>query len=271
MENTRCTSENHVPIVAGSNHTPESDESSKASGPATSTTTEDGKPQHVNNFNDVEELSRLCERAVEAQRTGVPFVLPSRNALLSDAAHPGAITEDQVAHHCTLVLLGRLSQPDPENRLLSDICELLGCLDTSRHFGDNNPDCKKLNIADREVLIFWDYTCLYHKSDATTDSVAARQLRAGPRVDQRLVLSRRDAVPAMHRELSSGDAHRVHFESLVSTMVKDQDRAAHRAQLVPQCWQRHERTRQQQEHLLVVRTREAGAKLRPNTPRTAAT
>ena len=71
---------------------------------ATSTPNEDGKQQHVNNFNDFEELSRLCERGgaqsgicllknawlqetfAEAQRTGVPFLLPSRNALPSDAS-----------------------------------------------------------------------------------------------------------------------------------------------------------------------------------------
>ena len=196
---------------------------------ATSTPNEDGK-QHVNNFNDFEELSRLCERGgvqsgicllksawlqekfTEAQRTGVPFVLPSRNALPCDAAHSGPSRRTR----CTSLPFRTVGlgpgQPDPENRLLSDVCELLGYLDTTRHFGKDDLVRKELNIADREVLVFWDYPCLYQKSDAHDpgrDSVAARQLRAGPWVDQRLVRSRRDAVPAMHRELSSVEAHRV--------------------------------------------------------------
>ena len=124
---------------------------------ATSTANEDGKQQHVNNFNDFEELSRLCERGgaqsgicllksawlqekfAEAQRTGVPFALPSRNALPSDAAYSGPITEDQVYIIALSYCWAGPGQPDPENRLLSDVCELLGYLDTSRHFGDDNP------------------------------------------------------------------------------------------------------------------------------------
>ena len=161
---------------------------------ATSTANEDGKQQHLNNFNDFEELSRLCEQGgaqsgicllksawlqekfAEAQRTGVPFVLPSRNALPSDAAHSGPITEDQVYIIALSYCWAGPGQPDPENRLLSDVCELLGYLDTSRHFGDDDPYVKELNIGDREVLVFWDYPCLYQKSDTTTHGVTLLQL-----------------------------------------------------------------------------------------------
>ena len=141
-------------------------------------------------------------------------------------------------------------QPDPENRNLSDVCELLGYLDTSRHFGDDNPTFKELNIADREVLIFWDYPCLYQKSDATTQGVTLLQLdtfERGPRVDQRLVRSRRDAVPAVHRELSSGGAHRVQRLRVAVLRVAGLDhdqgpgqsrRPAQRTQLGPPCWHR---------------------------------
>ena len=65
------------------------------------------KQQHVGNFNEFAELSRLCElggaqsaiclmrsawlqeQLAEARRTGVPFVMPSRNALPPEASTRG--------------------------------------------------------------------------------------------------------------------------------------------------------------------------------------
>ena len=218
---------------------------------ATSTANEDGK-QHVNNFNDFEELSRLCERGgaqsgicllksawlqeqfADAQRTGVPFVLPSRNALPSDAAHSGPITEDQVYIIALSYCWAGPGQPDPENRLLSDVCELLGYLDTSRHFGDDDPEFKKLNIGDREVLIFWDYPCLYQKADATTQGVTLLQLDSFERGlgsinvlyghVGTLCLLCTVSYPVVKRT-GYKDSAWPYFESLVSTMIKDQNRA----------------------------------------------
>ena len=279
---------------------------------ATSTPNEDGKQQHVNNFNDFEELSRLCERCgaqsgicllknawlqetfAEAQRTGVPFLLPSRNALPSDASNSGPITEDQVYIIALSYCWAGPGQPDPENRLLSDVSELLGYLDASRHFGDDDPVDEKLNIAGGVDLLGLPVSVpKVRPHDAGRDSVAARQLRAGPWVDQRLVRSRRDAVPAMHRELSSGEAHRVQTLRVAVLRVagldddqgpKQSRRPAHRAQLGPPCWQQEDRNRQQQGHFTGcsntcggrrgscrwIRTRSM-TKLRENTPRTAAT
>ena len=75
---------------------------------------------------------RVAAREIcEAQRTGVRFVLPSRNALPSGAAHSGPITEDQVYIIALSYCWAGPGQPDPENKLLSDVCELLGYLDTS--------------------------------------------------------------------------------------------------------------------------------------------
>ena len=213
---------------------------------------EDGKQQHVNNFNDFEELSRLCERGgaqsgicllksawlqetfAEAQRTGVPFVLPSRNALPSDAAHSGPIKEDKVYIIALSYCWAGPGQPDPENRLLSDVCELLGYLDTSRHFGDDDPAIKKLNIGDREVLVFWDYPCLYQKSDATTQGVTLLQLDSFERGlgsinvlyghVGTLCLLCTVSYPVVKRT-GYKDSAWPYFESLVSTMIKDQDRA----------------------------------------------
>ena len=70
--------------------------------------------QRLDNFNSFDELSRLCERGgaqsaicllrsawlqeqwAKAQRTGDPFVLPSRNVLPADAAYQGPISMDRV-------------------------------------------------------------------------------------------------------------------------------------------------------------------------------
>ena len=67
----------------------------------------------------------LQEKFAEAQRTGFPFVLPSRNALPSDAVHSGPITEDQVYIIALSYCWAGPGRPDPENRLLSDVRELL--------------------------------------------------------------------------------------------------------------------------------------------------
>ena len=218
----------------------------------TSTANDNGKQQHGNNFNNFEELSRLCERGgaqsgicllksawlqekfAEAQRTGVPFVLPSRNALPSDAAYSGPITEDLVYIIALSYCWAGPGQPDPENRLFSDVCELLGYLDTSRHFGDDNPVFKKLNIGDREVLVFWDHPCLYQKSDATTQGVTLLQLDSFERGlgsinvlhghVGTLCLLCTVSYPVVKRT-GYKDSAWPYFESLVSTMIKDQDRA----------------------------------------------
>ena len=219
---------------------------------ATSTPNEDGKQQHVNNFNDFEELSCLCERGgaqsgicllksawlqkkfAEAQRTGVPFVLPSRNALPSDASYSGPITEDQVyiiaLSYCWA---GPRSTGSREQAALGRL-RAAGISGLLRHFGDDNPAAKKLNIADREVLIFWDYPCLYQKSDATTQGVTLLQLDSFERGlgsinvlyghVGTLCLLCTVSYPVVTRT-GYKDSAWPYFESLVSTMIKDQDRA----------------------------------------------
>ena len=175
----------------------------------------------------------LQEKFAEAQRTGVPFVLPSRNALPSDAAHSGPITEDQVYIVALSYCWGGPRQPDPENRFLSDVFELLGHLDTSRHFGDDRPEFKKRNIGDREVLTFWDCPCLYQKSDATTQGVTLLQLSFERGLGSinvlyghvgTLCLLCTVSYPVVKRT-GYKDSAWPYFESLVSTMIKDQDRA----------------------------------------------
>ena len=148
------------------------------------------RPQHEETFNDFQELSRLCvlggeESAMcllrggwlqekrEEVRNGPPFVLPSRNNLPREAVYSGRIAED-----CTFIIVlsycwASPEHPDPENRLLANVSEFLAYLDVSRHFADDNPDAKELNVGDREVLVFWDWPCLYQKKDG---GIAPQQL-----------------------------------------------------------------------------------------------
>ena len=219
---------------------------------ATSTANNVDRQQRANNFNDFEELSRLCERGgaqsaicllkstwlqekfAEAQRTGVPFKLPSRNALPPDAAYSGPITKERVYIIALSYCWAGPGQPDPENRLLADVCELLRYLDTSRHFGESRSASKNLVIGNREVLVFWDYPCLYQKSDTSTGGVTLLQLESFQRglasinvlyghVDTLCLLCTK-SYPVVVRT-GYRDSAWPYFEMLVSTLIKDQNRA----------------------------------------------
>ena len=150
--------------------------------------------QTVNSYSDFEELSRLCvlgreqsaiclvrsswlqEQLAEARRTGDPFVVPSRNALPPAAAYWGPMTEERVFVVALSYCWAGPGQPDPHNKLIADVCEFLAYLDTARHFGDNDPVDKELNVGDREVLVFWDYPSLYQINDTSTGGVTLLQL-----------------------------------------------------------------------------------------------
>ena len=93
---------------------------------------------------------------------------------------------------------------------------------------------KELNIADREVLIFWDYPCLYQKSDAMTQGVTLLQLDSFERglgsinvlyghVGTLCMLCTVSYPVVKHTGYK--DSAWPYFESLVSTMIKDQNRA----------------------------------------------
>ena len=157
--------------------------------------------QTVNSHSDFEELSRLCVlgreqsaiclvrsswlqgQLAEARRTGDPFVVPSRNALPPAAAYWGPMTEERVFVVALSYCWAGPGQPDPHNKLIADVCKFLAYLDTARHFGDNPiffgddyPIFKKLNVGDREVLVFWDYPSLYQINDTSTGGVTLLQL-----------------------------------------------------------------------------------------------
>ena len=150
----------------------------------TGVTNQDTADQRTELFNEFEELTRLCasggaqsamcllrstwlqEQLAEAQRTGTPFIVPSRVALPERAACSGAVTKDTV-----FIVVLSYSWTG-----LCDVCEFLAYLDCSRHFGDDDPTLKEVNLGDREVLLFWDYPCLCQKSDTSTGGVTFLQL-----------------------------------------------------------------------------------------------
>ena len=115
-------------------------------------------------------------------------------------------------HHCPLVLLGRPRSTGSREQAPLGRLRAAGYLD-----GDNNPYVKELNIADREVLVFWDYPCLYQKSHATTQGVTLLQLDSFERG--------LGSINVLNGHVGYKDSAWPYFESLVSTMIKDQDTA----------------------------------------------
>ena len=140
------------------------------------------RPQDEETFNDFQELSRLCVRGRkhsamcllrsawlqekrEEVRFGAPFLLPSRNKLPRGAMYSGRIAEDSTFVIVLSYCWASPEHPDLENRLLANVSEFLAYLDVSRHFGDGRPGLEGLKVGDREVLVFWDWPCLYQKKD----------------------------------------------------------------------------------------------------------
>ena len=64
--------------------------------------------------------SWLQEQLAEAQRTGMPFIVPSRGALPEGAAYSGPMTEDTVFVVVLSYCTAGPGQPDPRNELLCD-------------------------------------------------------------------------------------------------------------------------------------------------------
>ena len=208
--------------------------------------------QRAEIFNEFEELSRLCasggaqsamcllrsswlqEQLAEAQRTGTPFIVPSRGALPEGAAHSAPITKDTVFIVVLSYCWAGPGQPDPRNKLLCDVCPFLAYLDDSRHFGDANPTTKAMNLGDREVLLFWDYPCLYQKSDTSTGGVTFLQLDSFERGLASinvlyghvgtLSLLCTQSYPIVERKGYKESAW-PYFEMLVSTFIKDANMA----------------------------------------------
>ena len=111
-------------------------------------------------------LQRQCD---EARR------LPSRNALPGDAVHSGPVTQEIVFIISLSYCWATREHTDPENKLLADVCDVLKYFDASKHFGDLKEFNRDTNIGEREVLVFWDYPCLYQKGDTSTNGVTLLQ------------------------------------------------------------------------------------------------
>ena len=138
--------------------------------------------QREETFADFGELSRLCvlggdksamcllrsawlQEKREEVRTGSPFVLPSRNRVPRETVYSGRIAEDSTFIIVLSYCWASPEHPDPDNKLLGNVCEFLAYLDISRHFGDDIHHFQRLNVGDRRVLVFWDWPCLYQKKD----------------------------------------------------------------------------------------------------------
>ena len=207
------------------------------------------RPQHEETFADFQELSRLCvlggehsatcllrsawlQEKREEVRNGAPFVLPSRNKLPREAVYSGRIAEDSTFIIVLSYCWASPEHPDPENKLLSNDSEFLAYLDMSRHFGDDNTSMQKVNVGDKEVLVFWDWPCLYQKKDG---GITPQQLDSFKRglqsvnvlyghVGTLCLLCTEGHYPPGSRPDYKGSGW-PYFESLVSTLVKDQNKA----------------------------------------------
>ena len=124
--------------------------------------------------------------------------------------------------------------PDPENKLLADVCEVLKYLDTSKNFGEKQAVIKAKNIGEREVLVFWDYPCMYQKGDTSTritdlqrDSfdrgLASINILYGHVGTLSLLCTQHYADPTTRKDYK--DSAWPYFEMLVSTLIKPADKA----------------------------------------------
>ena len=207
------------------------------------------RQQRVETFADFGELSRLCvlggdksamcllrsawlQKKREEVRTGSPFVLPSRNRVPREAVFSGRIAEDSTFIIVLSYCWASPTHPDPDNKLLGNVCEFLAYLDMSRHFGDGGPIDLELNVADKEVLVFWDWPCLYQKKDGDITEVQLDSFKRGLQsvnvlyghVGTLCLLCTEGHYPPGSRPDYKGSGW-PHFESLVSTLIKDQNKA----------------------------------------------
>ena len=206
-----------------------------------------GAHQSVDNYNALEELWRLCVRG--GAQSGICLLksswlqrqsdqarrLPSRNALPRDAVYSGPITQESVFIIALSYCWATREHPDPENKLLADVCEVLKYLDTSRHFGDDQAAIRDTNVGEREVLVFWDYPCLYQKGDTSTNGITLLQrdsfdrgldsinILYGHAGTLSLLCTKHYADPTTRMPYQ--DSAWPYFEMLVSTLIKPADKA----------------------------------------------
>ena len=204
--------------------------------------------QREETFADFGELFKLCvlggehsamcllrsawlQEKREEVCNGASFVLPSRNRLPREAVYSGRIAENSTFIIVLSYCWASPEHPDLENRLLANVSEFLAYLDVSRHFEDGRPGLQKLNVGDREVLVFWDWPCLYQKKDGATplqlDSfkrgLSSVNVLYG-HVGTLCLLCTEGHFPPGSRPDYKGSGW-PYFESLVSTLVKDQNKA----------------------------------------------
>ena len=204
--------------------------------------------QREETFADFGELSRLCveggehsamcllkstwlQEKREEVRTGSPFVLPSRNRLPREAVFSGRIAEDSTFIIVLSYCWASSEHPDPDNKLLGNVCEFLAYLYVSRHFAGGEASWA-MKVGDREVLVFWDWPCLYQKKDGDITEVQLDSFKRGLQsvnvlyvhVGTLCLLCTEGHYPPGSRSDYKGSGW-PYFESLVSTLIKDQNKA----------------------------------------------
>ena len=112
---------------------------------------------------------------------------------------------------------------------------MLKYLDPSKHFGDDDANIKAKNVGEREVLVFWDYPCLYQKGDTSTNGITLLQRDSFDRgLDSTNILyghvgtlsllcTKHYADPTTRMPYE--DSAWPYFEMLVSTLIKPADKA----------------------------------------------
>ena len=204
--------------------------------------------QREETFADFGELSRLCvedgdksamcllrsawlQEKREEVRTGSPFVLPSRNKLPREAVYSGRIADDSTFIIVLSYCWACQKHPDPDNKLLINVSDFLAYLDVSRHFAGGAAS-RAMKVGDKEVLVFWDWPCLYQKKDGDITEVQLDSFNRG--LQSINVLYGHVGTLCLlctegHYLPGSGSDYKgpgwPYFESLVSTLIKDQNKA----------------------------------------------
>ena len=125
--------------------------------------------QREETFTDFEELSRLCvlggehawlQEKREEVRIGAPFVLPRATNSHARPCNRGA-SRTARSSSCSPAAGPPQSTPTQKTIFLAKISEFLAFVDVAPHFGDFDLILQELNVGDREVLVNWDWSCLY--------------------------------------------------------------------------------------------------------------
>ena len=161
-------------------------------------------------------------------------MLPSRNKLPREAVYSRRIAEDSTFIIVLSCCWATPKRPDPEKKLLGNVSEFLALVDVARHIGDFDLILQELNVGDREVLVNWDWSCLYLKKDGDITPLQLDSFKRGLlTVDVLrgytgtlcLLCTEGHDWPGSPPDYKGSGCP--YFDSLVSTLVQDPGVGAH--------------------------------------------